>query len=175
MLSLRRLVGMGCVGLLLCLLWGTLGGKVVSAHAELVSSNPVDGSSVQGPVQDVLLNFGEGVKHMSDMTIKDNQGNTYKVGSYSYNGKQVVVHLADPLPKGAIRFSWTTLSEDGHESPGSLKFTVGNGETNPPKKTTNTHTTESKHSNVLVTVLLGILFLLIIIGFFAMLRRQNKK
>lgn len=148
-----------------------------SAHAELVSSNPVDGSTVTGPVTSIFLTFGEGVKHLNALTIKDQTGKTYKIKSIDYVGKNVTLNLDHPLNKGKVSLDWQALSEDGHLAPGAMNFTVGSSQKNAVQ--TDQHRTEAKasqkppQSNPIITALLVALLVVIIIGFIALLRRKK--
>lgn len=176
MVNFRRLFKIGFAVMLGVLVWMSIGITLASAHAELVSSNPVDDSTVQGPVTDLLLNFNEDVKHISNMKVQNNHRRLYKVSSYSYNKKQVMIHLADPLNNGTYNLSWTALGTDGHETPGALMFTVGKGSNSVSSaKPQTAKTAASKHSNYVVTVWLGVLLVLIIVGFIVMLRKSNEK
>ena len=147
----------------------------VSAHAELVSSNPVDGSTVDGPVTSIFITFGEGVKHLNDLSVKDQSGKPYKVKSIDYADKNVTLNLDKSLNSGKFTVKWDALSVDGHLAPGELSFTVGSSTKssqatpNQPKE----KVTHQVHSNNVITYLLGALLLIIIIGFFAILRRKK--
>ncbi|WEG12072.1 copper resistance protein CopC [Pullulanibacillus sp. KACC 23026] len=145
-----------------------------SAHAELVTSNPVDGSSVEGPVSIVFLTFGEGVKHFNSMSIKDDSGHTYKVKNYDYNGEKVVVNLAAPIKSGKITMNWVALSEDGHNSPGELSFTVGSDSSAKSAQSSKAVQAPVQHNNTMITVALVILLIIILIGFVFLLKRNKK-
>lgn len=157
-----------------------IGGKAVggSAHAELVSSNPVDGSTVTGPVTSIFLTFGEGVKHLNDLTIKDQTGKTYKVKSIDYAGKNVTLNLDHPLNNGKVSLNWQSLSDDGHLAPGAMSFTLGSSQKNTVKA--DQHKTEARtsqkppKSSPVITILLVALLVVIIIGFIALLRRKKR-
>lgn len=167
-----RLVLVLLVGL--ALFGGRPGGA--SAHAELVSSNPVDGSNVSGPVTLVFLTFGEGVKHLNDLSIKDQSDKPYKVKSIDYAGKEVTINLNQPLPDGKFSLNWQALSDDGHLAPGSLSFTVGSYKSKSAQANNNGHNVKAENqtnSQPVVTYLLGLLLVVIIIGFFAILRRKK--
>lgn len=147
-----------------------------SAHAELVSSNPVDGSTVSGPVTSVFLTFGEGVKHLNDLSIKDQTGKTYEVKSVDYAGKATTLNLTSELNNGKFSISWVALSDDGHLAPGSLSFTVGSYKSNQSQAVNKEHKLKAEHqanSRPIITYLLGFLLVVIIIGFFAILRRKK--
>lgn len=150
---------------------------VASAHAELVSSNPKDGSVVKGPISSVNITFGEAVKHFNSMTIKDEKGNTYAVKKYDINGEKVKVDLSKSLTNGQYTFEWQVLSEDGHVAPGELQFSVGDKAQNKvDKQTTSTQTQPAKHASQqtpLVLILIVIVVLIIVVGFYFVIRKKK--
>jgi copper resistance protein C len=147
---------------------------VVSAHAELVSSNPQNGSTIKGPISSVKMIFGEEVKHFNSMTIKDSKGNSYSVSKYDLNGKNVTVHLSKPLTDGQYTFEWKVLSQDGHIAPGDLQFTVGNKNQSPAKQTANSDVQQKKTtSSPVVPIVIVVLIVVVLIGAFTALKKKK--
>lgn len=144
---------------------------IASAHAELVSSNPKNGSTVKGPITSVKITFGEGVKHFNSMTIKDVKGTSYQVKKYVINGENVTIDLAAPLSNGHYTFVWNVLSEDGHVAPGDLQFTVGDQAKTPAQ--TSTQTTKHAPQNRMVSGLIIILVIVVIYFIYFILRKRK--
>ena len=105
----------------------------VSAHAELVRSNPKANAVLnQSPAQVELL-FSEPLEaNISTIKVYDSSGATVNAGDASVdaaNPERVTVSLPS-LPNGIYIVSWAVVSQiDGHQTAGSYPFAVGRVDT----------------------------------------------
>jgi len=98
-----------------------------SAHAELIASDPVDGSVLDEAPAAVTLTFNESVRLTAqEITVYDADGETVPSAATS-SGTEVTVDLPDAaeLDRGTYVVGWYVLSADGHPISGSLSFSVG--------------------------------------------------
>ena len=116
-------VGVALVALALLV----LGAAPASAHAELIATDPADGSVLQTAPDTVTLTFNEPVRLTSqEIAVYDAAGD--EVGSTAGStGTEVTVDLAGAadLADGTYVVSWNVLSDDGHPISGALTFSVG--------------------------------------------------
>jgi copper transport protein len=116
--------------LILGLLLASLLPPPVSAHAELVRSNPAAQSINPTGVQQVDLWFSEPVQwDRSHVWVKDKQGQQVDMGSYFLDPtdhRHVITPLAPSLKAGTYTVTWRSYSpDDGHILTGSFTFRVG--------------------------------------------------
>ena len=104
-----------------------LGAAPASAHAELIDTDPAEGSVVETAPDTVTLTFNEPVRLTSqEIAVYDAAGD--EVGSTAgASGTEVTVDLtgAADLADGTYVVSWNVLSGDGHPISGALTFSVG--------------------------------------------------
>ncbi|MFC7727134.1 copper resistance CopC/CopD family protein [Nocardioides sp. GCM10028917] len=116
-------VGVALVALALVV----LGAAPASAHAELIDTDPAEGSVVETAPDTVTLTFNEPVRLTSqEIAVYDAAGDV--VGSTAgATGTEVTVDLtgAADLADGTYVVSWNVLSGDGHPISGALTFSVG--------------------------------------------------
>ena len=116
-------VGVALVALALVV----LGAAPASAHAELIDTDPAEGSVVETAPDTVTLTFNEPVRLTSqEIAVYDAAGD--EVGSTAgASGTEVTVDLtgAADLADGTYVVSWNVLSGDGHPISGALTFSVG--------------------------------------------------
>ena len=110
-------------------LFSALAVSQVSAHAELVRSNPEANAVLdQSPVQVELL-FSEPLEEkISTIKVYDSSGVTVDDGNSSVdasNPERMTISLP-PLLEGIYSVSWIVISQiDGHQTAGSFPFAVG--------------------------------------------------
>lgn len=116
-------VGVALVALALVV----LGAAPASAHAELIATDPAEGSVLETAPDTVTLTFNEPVRLTSqEIAVYDAAGD--EVGSTAgSSGTEVTVDLtgAADLADGTYVVSWNVLSGDGHPISGALTFSVG--------------------------------------------------
>jgi methionine-rich copper-binding protein CopC len=115
--------------LLLVLLAGWFGSPAPAlAHAELTSTDPADGGSVDAMPRAVQLRFTEGVRAPSAVTVVGPSGRELTAGEPATLGKVLTQRLSRTSdgPGGyAVRFQ--VMSEDGHLVYGATTFRVSGG------------------------------------------------
>jgi copper transport protein len=122
------------VGLLLALALPTFTAAPAYAHAVLVASDPVDGSTLTAAPDRVSLTFDESVRMVpSAVQVISSAGTKVDLGAKLVSG-DTVVELALPghLPRDSYTAMWRLISADGHEVSGSVSFGVGQSPTAPP-------------------------------------------
>jgi copper resistance protein C len=93
------------------------------AHAKLVKSDPADGATVTAPLTAVGFTFTEMVKQQfSTVVVTGADGVSYSDGTPKSVDKTLTQPVR-PLPGGAIRVVWRTVSVDGHPIEGQFTFT----------------------------------------------------
>jgi copper resistance protein C len=95
-----------------------------SAHDQVVSTSPTDGSAVAGPTR-VAVTFSEdvlAVEGANRIVVTGPAGDL--TGELTARGKVVEITFATPLPGGSYRVRWRAASADGHPVSGTFAFTV---------------------------------------------------
>jgi copper transport protein len=101
---------------------------VASAHADLLSSDPAEGSTVQTAPTQLVLNYSEEPDpQLSQVELLNGSGATVDTGSPSLQGqKTLVVPITGDMPDGVYTVSWSAVSvDDGHTTTDSFSFGVG--------------------------------------------------
>ena len=93
------------------------------AHTELSATSPAAKSTVRKPVTTVTLTFSGLIKTAgAEVMVTGPDGASYSDG----NARQVdrkITQQVKPLPVGAVKVAWRTVSSDGHPMKGSFTFT----------------------------------------------------
>lgn len=114
------------VAILLTLLAGSA--EPATAHAELTSTEPADGSSVDAMPSAVVLRFTEDIRAPAAVTVVGPSGREVTAGEPATLG-QVLTQKLSPRTDGpggyAMRFQ--VMSDDGHLVYGATTFTVSGG------------------------------------------------
>ncbi|PKH43413.1 copper transport protein [Nocardioides alpinus] len=137
-------------------------GAAASAHAELVETDPAEGSVVETAPETVTLTFSEAVRLTSqEIAVYDAQGEPV-ASTAGASGEEVTVDLtgAADLPDGTYVVSWNVLSGDGHPIAGALTFSVGAPSATvaaPPEPDTSSAVVTVLRDVVTVATLLGLL------------------
>jgi len=124
----RRLAAIGRLLTLLVILGvGVLGpARAASAHAELLATDPVDGSLVNTAPQQVTLQFSEDVAVQPDgVRVLDADAARVDTGQAKAAGNTITVPLKTSVPDGSYVVAWRVISADGHPVRGAFNFSVG--------------------------------------------------
>lgn len=110
----------GCVvALLLSVL---LGVTPASAHSELESISPANGSTAAAAVRTITLTFNEEVT--SPRIVVRGSNKTLVTGTTRRNLERVVFTATRPMRSGAFTVNWRVRSADGHFISGTSRFAV---------------------------------------------------
>jgi methionine-rich copper-binding protein CopC len=99
-----------------------VGATPASAHSELESISPANGSTVAAAVRTITLTFNEEVS--SPRIVVRGLDKAIVKGDTRRNGERVVFTAARPLRNGAFTVNWRVRSADGHFVSGMSRFTV---------------------------------------------------
>ena len=94
-----------------------------SAHAHLEKSSPADGSVMMTSPSSIVLSFSEAAR-LTALSIQ--RGDEAKQSLKPFPtaaARQISVPLP-PLKPGAYSLTWRVLSDDGHVTTGTLRFTL---------------------------------------------------
>lgn len=121
----RRRVGLLAAALLVALV--VLGWAApVSAHADLISSTPADGSILDTAPTELVLRFTEGVDLQSDgIRLLDADGTPVTLGPAEAADSTVTAPIDAELDQGSYVVAWRAVSADGHPIRGAFTFSVG--------------------------------------------------
>lgn len=111
------------LALLLGLLLAAAGTSPAAAHAQLLESDPADGSVVQVAPEEITLTFNESVQ-LQRARVFAADGSELDVDARS-SDNVVTVDPADDLGTGTVTVSWELVSADGHVVGGAIAFSVG--------------------------------------------------
>lgn len=131
-------IALFCASLLLIGNWLPLthNAPIVSAHAFVIGSDPIDGSTIHKPPTLVRIYFDAPISTASQATViafapgsSDSQVVSINHGTINAtNPKELDIALLPPdkLPQGGYEVKWTALSlTDGHTSSGLIGFNLG--------------------------------------------------
>lgn len=95
------------------------------AHAELVTSDPADGSVLDVPPTEVTLTFSDGLNQArSKFALADSTGATVGTGEAAQDGDKVMTLTDLTLTPSRYTIEWTSVALDGDVLRGTLSFTV---------------------------------------------------
>src|SRR5437764_801221 len=97
------------------------------AHSAFLGSTPEPGTRLGTSPREVALEFTEALnERLSKASVVAVTGGEPVHGvEQSASGKQLTLRLTRPLPRGAYRVRWHTVStDDGHALEGSFSFGV---------------------------------------------------
>jgi len=105
-----------------------------SAHAKLVSADPVDGSTLQDSPSTIVLTFNETVRPLrSSYSLRSSLGDVE--ASPRAIGSTLELTPDEKLSDGSWVLVWEVESADGHPVSGVLRFSVGSPSSTPPPPT----------------------------------------
>lgn len=104
------------------------GGTAAFAHDEVVSVSPEAGSSVEAGVIDLAITFSEEVMTTDgangfEIVVTNEKGEKQEIGCLSPMGNTLTARTIAG-EAGEYTVDWHSVSNDGHPSEGSYKFTV---------------------------------------------------
>lgn len=103
-----------------------------SAHDELVSSTPQDGTAVDSAPTEVVLTFTNTPSGIgAEVTITDTAGTNWSDGPVSVINNTAVQALKPGTPAGTYTAQWRVVSSDDHPIEGTLNFTTINAQQPP--------------------------------------------
>ncbi len=102
-----------------------LGAEPAFAHARVISSDPVDGASLDSGPQRVSLTFNESLTPgFNTVTVVGPDGLRYESGDVALGGPTVSIGVAPLGPAGRYEIGYRVISADGHPVTGSVTFTL---------------------------------------------------
>ncbi len=135
----RSRVSLALAVLLLVLVssWWVLTPREVSAHANLVSSEPVANSELGEAPGRIIIRFTEPIEpSLSNIQVLDASGQRVDLDNSvvdDLNPLVMSVGVGDDIPDGTYTVAWTNVSTvDGHRVRGSFVFAVGQPLTDAP-------------------------------------------
>lgn len=101
-------------------------GHVVSAHTDFDSSSPADGAVVEGPLDEVVVNFTNPARPAGDgFQLLDPTGAVVVPSSIDEtDGMSFVLTFDPPLQAGTYGVRWSVQAGDAHPIEGSFRFDV---------------------------------------------------
>jgi copper transport protein len=97
-----------------------------SAHAELSSSSPTDGSVVDASPSAIVLRFTEGIVFEDDgIRLLDGSGTAVPLDAVQVQGSVAEASIDADLARGTYVVAWRAVSADGHPIRGAFTFSVG--------------------------------------------------
>jgi copper transport protein len=94
------------------------------AHAKLLKSDPVEGSTVKAAPTKFVLTFGEPAK-LTTLTLQKDAEPAKKIGPLPTDAAAEISVPAPKLEPGKYVLAWRAVGDDSHVVPGKLTFTVG--------------------------------------------------
>ncbi|MGO1907188.1 MAG: copper resistance CopC family protein [Brevibacterium aurantiacum] len=99
-----------------------------SAHDQLVSSNPEDGSKVDQQPEWIEMTFSGDIQEVGSEVKVVIDGKNVSAGELTVDGKKLSVALPDNLKPGDYKVTWRVVSQDGHPISGDYDFTINDAE-----------------------------------------------
>ena len=168
MTSLSNGLRRGMISAVLAAVFALLFASPVSAHAELVSSDPASGERLEAAPDTITMTFTESVNLVDDgIHLVDSVGATLKTPAPSVTGHTVTWPMPAHLPDGSYAVSWRVVSSDGHPVAGAFSFGIGAAASNGPATVQATPTSETAPWQVIVARLAGYLAFSLLAGVIA--------
>ncbi len=95
-----------------------------SAHTDLSTTNPEDGSEITEAISSISLTYSGQIEEGSSFEILDADGTVFSVNEFTVMDGVLTGNLAAPLENGEYTVNWNSISEDGHPLEGTFSFTV---------------------------------------------------
>ena len=100
----------------------------VAAHAELVTTTPIDGAQLDAVPAEAVLSFSAELDPVSSgFVVTGPDGEPAGSGTVDLQvpDRNVMRGSMTGSGDGTYSIAWTAVAADGHEGTGTLKFTVG--------------------------------------------------
>ena len=157
----------------------------VSAHTELLLSDPADGAYLDAAPTEVLMTFSEDLlPETVNVSVADGNGMVIRVLDLIVDGAYVTVSWPAGLTGPDYTVNYRVVSQDGHPVSGSVSFTAGPAASSPApgassvgSVTVPVTTEPASEASALpvggLAAIAGGLAIGIAIGFVVMLRRRG--
>jgi copper transport protein len=123
--SRARRASLAGVTLVLALLASVAWATTVSAHTEFVRSTPADGSTVDAPVSEIVIEFTGVSEPAGDgFVVLDPSGVVRSPTVTTTDDKVFRLAFDTPLTGGTVGVRWSVRAGDAHPIEGSFSFTV---------------------------------------------------
>ena len=120
----RRLAGMLVVVTAATVLGGLAGALPAAAHAELVSSTPASGGTVQQLPGAVTLTFSEPVRTPAFVEVTGPSGSDIARGDVRVRDADLTQPVERSTESGQYAMAYRVTSADGHAISGTVRFTL---------------------------------------------------
>jgi copper resistance protein C len=100
---------------------------VATAHAELESTTPKQGSTVQRLPQQVTLTFSEPIRTPAFVEVRGPGSTNVASGDVQVRDEVLTQRLGDATGGGAYSLAYRVTSADGHPISGTVRFRVAGG------------------------------------------------
>lgn len=117
------------------------------AHAELSSSSPAGGATVQELPRKVTLTFTESVRTPAFVAVTGPAGDDLATGDAAVRDAKVTQPVGKSAEAGRYAVSYRITSADGHPISGTVQFTVQGGATGETPAETTPETASDTASN----------------------------
>jgi len=117
-------IGRWFVAAVAALTVATVGAAGVSAHADLIASEPAAGSTVAGSPSTIRLTFSQPLESTSQIELFTGQFQAVTGLTTVVAGSEMRAVLGQPLAPATYTVQWTAVSDDGHSTEGSYQFAV---------------------------------------------------
>ncbi|MEZ5117806.1 MAG: copper resistance protein CopC [Candidatus Nanopelagicales bacterium] len=107
---------------LLAALAGLAAAPAAQAHADLVSTDPADGSALDSPPTEVTLTFSEDVLDAGTQLVAEGPDGTRMPLPSAVTGPDVTAAWPADAAGGDWRVDWRVVADDGHTLTGTLRF-----------------------------------------------------
>ncbi|MFW0170318.1 copper resistance CopC family protein [Rothia sp. P4278] len=132
-----------------------LGISAATAHDELISTNPADGSSLSQAPRQLELTFSGNIMQMdgaNQVRVTNAAGEDVTQGDPQVKGTSVTQGLTAGDEDETYTVAWRVVSSDGHPIQGTLTYDVGQGaSTDAGSTVTATNPSSSAASNAAVS------------------------
>ena len=105
---------------------------LATAHAELDTTSPADGDTVEGTPAEISADFTDTLTTESTFELLDAAGAVVAEGGVDPGNDQRMVLDPPELEPGAYEIRWLAIPADGHLERGTYGFTVTAAATEPP-------------------------------------------
>ena len=123
--DLTRRLGQGLAALAVIVAVGGLGAAPASAHSQLTSTTPADGSVLAVPPPEVRFTFDAPLLQDTDtISINDSEGNVVKSIHPTPEGDSVAIPWPEGTAPGEYQVAYRVVCGDGHPVIGAINLTV---------------------------------------------------
>ena len=125
MSATARRLGQGLAALAVLVAVGGLGAAPASAHSQLTSTTPADGSVLAVPPPEVRFTFDAPLLQDTDtISINDSEGNVVKSIHPTPEGDSVAIPWPEGTAPGQYQVAYRVVCGDGHPVIGAINLTV---------------------------------------------------